>query len=382
MKKLGGIGMTALVTGLSAFCAQRGAAADGVRVWIGTYTTRGSEGIYALTMNPATGELSPPALAAKSDNPSFLALSPDRKHLYAVGEIGRFEGKPGGAVAAFSVDAPGGKLTELNREGTGGAAPCHLAVDPSGRCVVVANYSDGNAAVFPIADGGRLAPMSHLAKHEGSGPNEKRQKSPHAHGVTFAPAGDRVFIPDLGIDTVKAYRLDAAKGTLTPDEAATAKTEPGAGPRHFAFHPALPCAYSIDELTSTVTQFAWDEKAGTLRRIASVSTLPAGFTGNNSCAEIVIHPNGQFLYGSNRGHDSIAVFALDAKTGAATPVQHVSSGGRAPRCFNLDPSGRFLLAANQETDNLIVLKVDPETGRLSDTGFSVRIPAPVCVLFQ
>lgn len=358
-------------------------AAEAQRIWIGTYSQRGSEGIYALALNPETGALdAPPALAARADSPSFLALSPDRKTLFAVNESGRFEGKPVGAVVAFAVDAKAGRLTELNRAGTGGAAPCHLAVDPSGRCLVVANYSDGNAAAFPIAEGGKLAAMSQLVKHEGSGPNEKRQKSPHAHGVTFAPAGDMVFIPDLGIDQVKAYRLDAAAGKLEALDSATARPPPGAGPRHFAFHPGGTFAYSINELFNDVTQFAWDPSAKSMKTLGSVSTLPADYKGGSSCAEIAVHPGGRFLYGSNRGHNSIAVFSLDPKTGVPSLIQNISSGGKAPRSFSLDPAGKFLLAANQDSDNIIVLKVDAETGKLTDTGHSAKVPVPVCVLFQ
>ena len=356
-------------------------AEEGLRIWVGTYSQHGSEGIYSLTMNPQTGELSAPVLAAKADNPSFLALHPNGKTLYAVNETGRFEGKPVGAVVAFSVDDEAGKLTELNREGTGGAAPCHLRVDPSGKCLVVANYSAGNAAVFPITADGRLEKMSQLVQHEGHGANPARQKEPHAHGVTYSPAGDIVFVPDLGTDKITAYKLDAAKGALTPVESATASVEPGSGPRHITFNPAGTFAYSVNEILATVSQFSWDPATSELKLLRSVSSLPEKRPGNTS-AEIAIHPNGKFLYASNRGHDSIAVFTLDEKTGAPTLIQNCPSGGRAPRSFAFDSAGKFLLAANQDTDNIAVLKIDSETGKLSDTGFGAKISAPVCVLFR
>jgi 6-phosphogluconolactonase len=356
-------------------------AEDNVQIWIGTYSQRGSAGIYSLRMNPETGALDAPTVAAKADNPSFLALRPDRKTMYAVNETGRFEGKPVGAVVSFEVDAKAGTLKELNRQPTGGAAPCHLNVDPSGKCLVVANYVDGNAAAFPIAADGKLEPMSQLVKHEGHGPNAGRQKSPHAHGVTYSPAGDIVFVPDLGIDKIMAYKLDTAKGSLSPLGSATGSVEPGSGPRHIKFNPAGTFAYSINEIVATVSQFSWDAAGSELKLLRSVPSLPAAVPGNTS-AELAIHPSGKFLYASNRGHDSIAVFTLDEKSGEPKLIQNFPSGGRAPRCFALDPSGKFLLAANQETDNIVVLKIDGESGKLSDTSFSTKIPAPVCVLFQ
>ena len=355
-------------------------AGDTMQIWIGTYSQRGSEGIYSLRMNPETGALDAPTVAAKADNPSFLALRPDKKTLYAVNETGRYEGKPVGAVVSFEVDAKNGTLKELNRQPTGGAAPCHLRVDPSGKCLVVANYVDGNAAAFPIATDGKLAPMSQLVKHEGHGPNAGRQKSPHAHGVTYSPAGDIVFIPDLGIDKIMAYKLDAAKGSLAALESANGMVEPGSGPRHIAFAPSGSTAYSINEIVAAVSQFSWD--GASLKLVRSVSALPAGFNGKNTSAEIAIHPSGKFLYASNRGHDSIAVFSLDAKTGAPTLIQNETTGIKEPRCFALDPSGKFLLSANQNSDNISVLKIDPATGQLTPTEFTAKVPAPVCVLFQ
>lgn len=363
--------------GVAMVAAAACGAEPGVRVWIGTYTTRGSEGIYSMTLDAKTGALSKPELAAKTGNPSFLALSPNKKNLYAVGE-----GSPEGSLVAFAVDAAAGKLTEINRQSAGGKGPCHLATDPAGKVLIAANYGDGTVPVLPINADGSLGAAKQVVRHEGSGPNAGRQKGPHAHGITFDPSGTLVFVPDLGIDLVKAYALDAGAAQLAPLPATDAKLTPGAGPRHFAFHPSLPFAFSINELTSDMTAFAWDAKAKTMKPVASASTLPAGFDGRNSTAELAVHPNGKFLYGSNRGHNSIVVFAIDQKSGALTPVHHIASGGKTPRCFALSPDGTWLLAAHQDSDDIFSFKVDPATGKLSETGSSIKIPAPVCVLFH
>ncbi len=350
-------------------------------VYIGTYSQRGSEGIYMSRLDPVTGRLEAPKVAAKATNPSFLALHPKLPVLYAVNETGRYEGKPVGAVIAFAVDEATGALTELNREPTGGPVPCHLAVDTTGSHLVIANYVDGTVASFPLAPDGRLKPVAQLLRHEGSGPNARRQKGPHAHGVTFAPANDFVFVPDLGIDRVVGYRFDAKTGRLDRHEPACGIVHPGAGPRHFAFRPSGKTAYAVNELDATVTAFHWDGTAGTMKPFATVPGAPKGFEGTNTAAEIVAHPSGRFLYSSNRGHDSIAVFTLDAD-GKPEPVQHQSTGGRAPRNFTLDPSGRFLVAANQDSDNILAFRVDPDTGRLTPTGSEIAVAAPVCVLFR
>lgn len=350
-------------------------------VWIGTYSQRGSGGIYALQMDMESGRLGAPAVAAKATNPSFLALHPNGKFLYAVAEIGQFGGKPGGGVRGFALGGKPGELAALNEQPTGGAAPCHLAVDASGRNLVVANYSDGNVAVFPLGEDGNLKPMSQLVRHEGAGPNKARQEKPHAHGVTFDPTSRYVFVPDLGTDRIMGYSLDSGAGTLTDRPSATGVLAPGAGPRHFAFHPSGVLAYSVNELDSTITAFRWNASEGTLTKLASASTLPPGCTSENTTAELAVHPSGRFLYASNRGHDSIAVFALDAATGSAVAVQHEPCGGETPRCFAVDPAGRWLLCANQKSDNLVLFRIDAATGRLTRTDQAVAVPSPVCVLF-
>lgn len=376
MKRTTWAGMVALFAADVAWAA--GAAQT---VYIGTYSQRGSEGIYRSRLDPATGRLDAPQVAAKATNPSFLALHPKIHVLYAVNETGRYEGKPVGAVIAFAMDEATGALTELNREPTGGPAPCHLAVDATGSHLVIANYVDGTVASFPLAADGRLEPVAQLLRHEGSGPNARRQKGPHAHGVTFAPANDFVFIPDLGIDRVVGYRFDAKTGRLDRHEPACGIVHPGAGPRHFAFRPDGRTAYAINELDATVTAFRWDDATGILTSFATVPGGPKQFEGTNTAAEVVAHPSGRFLYSSNRGHDSIAVFTLDAN-GKPGIVQHQPTGGHAPRNFTLDPAGRFLVAANQNSDNILVFRVDPDTGRLAPTGSEIAVPAPVCVVFR
>ena len=370
-------GGTALLLGLAV------AAAGAERwLWIGTYAQRGSQGIYAATFDTATGRLGVPCLAAAAENASFLALHPRLPCLYAVNETGRFEGHPVGAVRAFRLATEGGGLTELNRQPTGGAAPCHLAVDATGCQLVVANYSAGNVAVFPLGADGSLNSLTQLVQHAGSGPNRRRQERPHAHGVTFSPANRVVFVPDLGLDRLLAYRFDPVRGALAPSPDATGSLPPGSGPRHAAFHPDGTRLYVINELTSTVTTFAWEDAAERLQPLATVSALPAGWTNASSAAELAVHPNGKFLYTSNRGHDSLTVFALDARTRLPTAVQHVPCGGRAPRHFVLDPAGQWLLCAHQDSDTIAVFAVDPATGRLAPNGPTVAVPAPVCLLWR
>ncbi|MDZ4199122.1 MAG: lactonase family protein [Kiritimatiellia bacterium] len=346
-------------------------------VYIGTYSTRGSEGIYVARMDLETGRLDPARAVASAGSPSFLAAHPTRPILYALHDGGPTRGE----IRAFSIGPETGDLTELQRESVDGPVPCHLAVDASASTLVSAIYRDGTVAVLPLDAQGGLLPRSQTLQHEGSGAHPKRQKGPHAHGVTFSPCNRYVFIPDLGIDRIVGYRFDRETGHLTAHESATAATPPGAGPRHFAFHPDGRRAYSINELDSTLTVFAWNAETGTLTPGATVSTLPPGFEGVNHPAELQIHPSGRFLYASNRGQNNIVVFDLPAD-GDPRPVQWIPSGGKSPRHFDLTPDSRFLLAAHQDTDDIFVFRVDPGTGRLASTEFSIRVPAPVCVLFR
>jgi len=348
-------------------------------VYVGTYTGGSSKGIYLLHLDLAAGKLDTPELAAEVANPSFVAVHPSRPLLYAIGEIGEFAGKKAGAVSALAINAKSGKLTLLNQKSSRGAGPCHLAVDRTGRCVLVANYGGGSVACLPIRADGRLGEATSFIQHKGSSVNRQRQEGPHAHCINLDAANLFAVSADLGLDQVLIYRLDAQKGQLAPNDPAWATVTPGAGPRHFAFHPSAPFAYVINELDSTVTAFSYDAVRGALQPIESVSTLPADFQGKNYPAEVQVHPSGKFLYGSNRGHDSIAIFAIDSQTGKLRPLGHEPTRGKNPRNFAIDPTGAFLLAANQDTHNVVVFRIDPQTGLLRATGHSADVPMPVCV---
>jgi 6-phosphogluconolactonase len=284
-----------------------------------------------------------------------------------------------GAVSAFAVDATG-RLFFMNQQPSSGADPCHLAVDPSGRHLLVANYSSGTIAVLPFASLGRLSPSSSVHDHRGSGPNPVRQTGPHAHAVVFDPSGRFVFEADLGADRIHLFRFDPASGRLDPDQARDTALPPGAGPRHLAWHPSGRLLYAINELGSTITAFLFDALSGELTAVQRVSTLPDGFTGPSTAAEIAVLPNGRFLFASNRGHDSLAVFAVDPSSGRLTAAGHVPAGGMGPRHFAVDASSRWLLAANQGSDAITLFRLDADTGHLTPAG-AVAVPSPVCVLF-
>lgn len=358
-----------------------GADSDGLRVYVGTYTGRSSKGIYLFHLDPATGRLEPAGLAAEVVNPTFLAVHPNRQFLYAVGEIGNFAGGKTGAVSAFSVDPDTGKLVLLNQQASGGAGPCHLVVDRTGKNVLVTNYGGGSVACLPIRTDGRLGEATAFIQHRGSSINRRRQQGPHAHSVNLDAANRFAFVADLGLDKILSYRFHAEGGKLAPNSPPFTSVTPGAGPRHFAFHPNGRYAYVINELNSTVTAFDYHAQRGALEPLQTVSTLPKEFRGRSTTAEVQVHPSGKFLYGSNRGHDSIAIFAVDVNTGRLRVVGHESTGGKTPRNFGLDPTGTWLLAANQTTDNIVVFRIDAKTGKLQATGRSIAVPAPVCVKF-
>ena len=349
-----------------------------VTLYVGTYTDGTSRGIYRFTFDPATGATTEPVLAGETKNPSFLALHPNGRFLYAVGEVSSFEGAKTGAVSAFAIDPKTGDLTLLNQQSSEGAGPCHLVVDKTGRNVLVANYGGGTVAVLPIDADGRLKKASSVRVHEGSGPNQARQQKPHAHGIYLDAAERFAFSPDLGADRVFVYRFDAAKGTLEPHGAAP--LDPGAGPRHLAFHPSGKFLYTINELLSTVSAFSYDASKGTLAPLQTVSALPAGFSGTSWTAEVAVSADGRFLYGSNRGDDSLAVFRIDAGTGRLTAAGHAPVGGKNPRHFTIDPTGRWVLAAHQGSGTIAVLKIDPATGMPTLVGSPVKVDKPVCLL--
>ncbi len=370
----------AAMLGLLAFTSAD-AGEDRMVVYIGTYTGGGSKGIHVFHLNPSSGALDPAGVGEGVTNPSFLALHPGGRFLYAACETGNYGGKKTGSVAAFAVDPKTGALTLLNQQPSEGTSPCHLVVDREGKHVLVANYSSGTVAALPVGGDGRLGPATSVAKHEGSSVNPRRQKEPHAHSINLDAAGRFAFAADLGIDKVMVYRFDPGKGTLAAHDPAFAAMAPGSGPRHFAFHPGGRYAYVINELLSTVTAFGYDAERGTLKEIQTVTTLPQDFQGNNSTAEIRVSPDGRFLYGSNRGHDSLAIFSIDPETGRLTPSGHQPTGGKTPRNFGIDPSGTWLLAANQNSDTVVAFRIDRATGKPQPTGTVLQVSKPVCVKF-
>jgi len=355
-------------------------AADEFHVYFGTFT-RGnppkSKGIYHSRLDAKTGTLSSPTLVMETASPSFLALHPTGKFLYAVGEIPN-----GGGVKSFAVDGASGKLTLLNEESSGGSGPTHLAVDASGRALIVANYTSGSVASLPIGEDGRLGPAASFFQHKGSSVNERRQAGPHAHCVNVSPDNRFAVSADLGMDKVLVYKLDAAKATLAVNDPPSVSLAPGSGPRHFAFHPNGRFAYVINEMVCTMTAFTWDSERGALTELHTVSTLPNGVAvgAGMSTAEVFVHPNGRFLYGSNRGHDTIAVYGVGAD-GRLQLIENAPAGVKVPRNFNLDPTGQWLLAAGQNSDDVAVHRVNSTTGRLTASGVKVSVGSPVCVVF-
>ena len=352
-------------------------------VYVGTYTQEGSKskGIYAYRFDEASNEITSLGLAAETTNPSFVAIHPNGRFLYAVNEVQNYAGPNSGGVSAFSIDRATGKLTFLNEVSSHGADPCYIIVDKAGKHVLVANYTGGSIAVFPISADGKLAEPSAVVQHTGHGTDPKRQEGPHAHSIDLSPDNRFAFVDDLGLDELKVYKYDSATGSLTPNAPSFAKLDPGAGPRHFALHPLGKFAYVVAEMGSTVTAFSLDLKSASLQRLQTVSTLPKDFKGNNDDAEIQIHPSGKFLYASNRGHDSIAVFAIDPQKGTLTAIEDVPTQGQIPRSFEIDPTGNFLFAENQKSDNIVVFRIDPKTGRLTPTGKVLEVGSPVDVKF-
>ncbi|MFA6289376.1 MAG: lactonase family protein [Opitutaceae bacterium] len=350
-------------------------------VYIGTYTKTTSKGIYVGRLDLETGRLGELTLAGESVNPSFVALSPDRRYLYAVSEGAGslFAGKPSGMVNAFAIDAKTGLLSLINHAASGGKGPCHLTVAPDGKAVFVANYSGGTVAMLPVLAGGGLGEPTSVIQHEGHSVHPTRQKQPYAHSINLSPDGRFAYAADLGTDKLYTCRVDSAAGTLTPASETT--LAPGSGPRHLALHPDNHHAYLINELANTITVLARDPATGTMTALQTVPTLPDGFTGSSTTAEVAVHPSGRFVYGSNRGHDSIAVFGVDAATGKLTLIEDVSTQGKNPRNFSIDPTGRWLIAANQDSDNLVIFAIDQKNGRLTPTGQTITVGIPVCVKF-
>lgn len=367
--------------GIRGRAMSRARGAEGL-AYVGTYTTdRRSEGIYRIRVNGESGAVQLDGVAARTPNPSYLALHPSGRTVYAVNEVSAFERQQSGAVTAFGVDAQSGGLTLLNRQASQGKSPCYVSVDRSGRYVLVANYAGGSVSSLPVRRDGGLGVARSVIQHEGSGAHPVRQSAPHAHCVVPDPGNRYVLVVDLGTDAVLTYRLDPGDGSLTVMAPGTA-TKPGAGPRHLTFHPNGRFAYVVNELDSTIMAFGYDAERGALVEVQVTAASPGGAATDNHPADVHVAPSGRFLYASNRGDDTIAVFAVDASTGALTPVQQIAAGGRTPRSFALDPSGRFLLVANQRSDAIVSFAVDARSGRLTPTGYRAEVPVPVCILFR
>jgi 6-phosphogluconolactonase len=358
-----------------------------ITLHVGTYTDGASKGIYRLDFDPETGALGEPVLAAETINPAFLAWHPRLPVLYTVSETDTGPDRQG-LMIAFAAAADG-RLTALGEQPSGGAAPCYVSVDPSGGRLFVANYHGGSVAALPLDAGGRLQPPSSVGRHYGSSVHPVRQRKSYAHAILPAPAAPPAsfaLAADLGADRVLVYRIDEASGQLTPHDAGMIAAAPGAGPRHLAFTPAGDTLFVINELNSTIAAYAWDAARGTLKHLGDpISTLPADFTGENTTAEIAVHPSGEFLYGSNRGHDSIAVFRIGSDSDRRLRLTRVglhATHGKTPRHFAIDPTGAFLIAANQDSDSIVVFRIDRDSGLLLDTIARARVPSPSCVRYS
>lgn len=363
----------ALLAALAAWApASTSTGARGRRmVAVGTYTNGREQGIFLFRWDDRTGALEPAGAFGGVENPSFLASSPDGKRLYAVSETGN------GSVAALAWQPDGG-LKLLNKRDSAGSYPCHLCIDKGGKLVMAANYGSGTLAALPVSAEG-LATASCTVQHKGTGPNAQRQEGPHAHSINVDPTGRYAVACDLGTDQIIVYKIDAAGGRITRHSAALAA--PGAGPRHLAWHPGGKMAFVINELGNTICSYRWDADAGTLTQLGSAPTLAADFKGASTTAEVVVHPNGRFVYGSNRGEESVVAMQVDAASGKLTVAGRVATGGKTPRNFVIDPTGKWMLAANQDSSSLVVFKLDPQTGLPAPTGVTVSVPMPVCVRF-
>ena len=349
-------------------------------VYIGTYTDHGSKGIYVYGFDTATGQVTTLGLAAESPQPSFLTVDPTEHFLYAVNELDAYKGQHTGAVSAFSIDAATGKLSLLNEVSSRDAGPAHITLDQTGKYAFVSNYTLGSVAVFPVLQDGRLGDFTDFVRHKGSSVNVERQEGPHAHAVALSPDNRFALVADLGLDQILVYPFDPAAGTLGHEPHIT-KTHPGAGPRHLVFDPSGKFLYVINEMQSSVVSYSYDAAHGELHELKTISTLPEKFGGNSDAAEIAVHPSGKFLYASNRGHDSIAVFSVDPVKGALTRVEFVPTKGKTPRNFAIDPTGSWLFVANQASDDVVVFRIDGKTGHLTPTGQVLSVASPACVKF-
>ena len=351
-------------------------------VFVGTYTKSTSKGIYTFRMDNATGTLSQIAVAGGTEDPSFLAIHPNGKYLYATSEIDTFGGETSGAVAAYAIDTASGELTLLSQRASGGTWPCHATIDATGRWVVAANYQSGSASVFPIEADGSIGEASHVAQHEsGSGVVPERQGGPHAHSVTVDPSNRFVLVADLGMDKVMIYELDGDTGRLNPASTPWVESAPGAGPRHVDFHPDGRYVCVLNEIDMTLSSYAYDADSGGMTHVETVSTLQGQVAEDPSTADVHFSPDGRFVYSSNRGHHSLAIFAFDDSTGKLSFVGHESTQGETPRGFNIHPAGKIVLVGNESSDTVVEFRRDTGSGKLTATGQVVQVPMPVCIKF-
>lgn len=367
---------------VAATAAATAAQPGGPLVFVGTYTfgpgnAKRPEGIFGYRMDPATGALSPVSKAGGPPNPSYLAVDTSGRYLAAVSEWGQ----RGVGISSYAIDTHSGSLTLINSQPVGGDSPAYVSIHPSGKWVLTANYMGGSASVLPLSEDGKLGERTALVEHQGSGPRKDRQEAPHAHSVIMAPGSSLVLVADLGIDRVMLYDLDEEKGTLAPHAVPALELPPGSGPRHMTFSPDGRFLYVVNELSSSLTAFQFDSAAKTFQEIQAVSLLPADFQGKNTSADLHMTPSGKFLYASNRGHDSLAIFAVDESSGKLTQVGHQSTQGKTPRNFAIDPTGSFLLAANQDSGTIVTFRIDTATGGLTPTGAVTELAMPVCIRF-
>jgi 6-phosphogluconolactonase len=356
-----------------------GASAAEFWVYFGTNTQPNkSKGIYLGRFDSATGKIAEPTLAAEMGNPGWQVIAPGGKFMYTVGTTGKSHTS---IVAAFSIDPATGALTALNEQPSKGKDTTHIDIDPAASCAVVANYGSGDVSVLPINPDGTLGAVSAVLKHTGSSVNPNRQKHPFPHSCNFDPTGNFVLVPDLGVDKVYIYKFDAANRALADASPPTVAVAPGSGPRHMSFHPNGKFAYLINEMGGTVIAYAWNAADGQLLPLQTVSTLPPGYQGVNTSAEVRIHPNGRFLYASNRGPDDLAIFEINPAAGTLTSIGYQSVQGKGPRDFRIDPTGQFLFAANQDSDNVVIFRINPDTGALTPTGDVLHVGSPICVTF-
>ena len=375
-------GLLVLAFPILAMSATRDAAKGEYLLFVGTYTANESKGIYVYRFVPASNKLTPQGLVAETANPSFLTIDATGRFLYAVNELEKYKGESSGSVSAFVIDRKRAKLSLLNEVSSRGTDPCYVSMDQSGKYVLVANYGSGSVAVFPVLKDGSLGKVTSFVQHTGSGPDRERQEGPHAHWIGVAPDNRFAMAVDLGIDQVLVYRFSEKTGTLSPNHPASVAMEPGSGPRHLDFHPNGKFVYVLSELQSRINVFSYDSRQGTLQPLQHIATVPKEFSGINYPAEIRVHPNGKFLFASNRGHDSIVVFSVDQEKGTLSLVGHFSTQGKKPRNFEIDPSGANLFVANQESGNVVIFNIEQTTGKLTPTGQVLHIDSPVCLKFM